>query len=119
MWVFHQSSGVLEHNGTKITEGYSGSRSLGINLQENVPYYGPIPHGLYRIGMSFSTKSPTHVFSLDPIGHDAHGRTDFLIHGDYKDKQKRGTASEGCIILPLEVRKAVWASHDRILSVQF
>ena len=118
MWIFHQSTGVLEHNGKRVTEGYSGARSLGINLAETVQFYGPIPRGLYAIGWSFSTKSLQYVLSLVPIGHDPSGRTAFLIHGDYRDATRQGTASQGCIILPLEVRKTIWDSLDRMLSIQ-
>jgi hypothetical protein len=121
MWMFHQATGRLEHNGkaiSAISEGYAGSRSLEINLHEAMQYYGPIPRGPYAIGWSFSTKSHDYVLSLTPMGHSAHGRKAFLIHGDYIDARKEGTASEGCIILPLEVRKAIWDSNDRVMSVQ-
>jgi hypothetical protein len=118
MWIFHQSTGCLEHNGVSVATGYSGARSLGINLHEAVPYFGSIPKGLYAIGWSFSKKRRYCVLSRKPIGHDAHGRTSFLIHGDYLDEKKRGTASEGCINLPLDVRQRIWNSRDRELSVQ-
>ncbi len=119
MWIFYESTGVLEHDGNKFTEGYSGARGLGFNLAETVQYFGPIPRGLYAIGWSFSAKSPQYVLSLTPIGHDAHGRTSFLIHGDYRAHERQGNASEGCIVLPLEARRAIWESTDRLLSVQF
>lgn len=118
MRIFHQATGAVEHKGKAAAGGYSGSRSLEINLQEAMQYYGPIPRGSYTIGRSFSTKSKDYVLSLAPLGHNAHGRTEFLIHGDYIDARKKGSASEGCIILPLDVRKAIWDSLDRIMSVQ-
>jgi hypothetical protein len=118
MWVFRQSTGTLERNGKAVAGGYSGARSLEINLHEAMQYYGPIPRGPYTIGWSFSTKSSDYVLSLTPMGHDPHGRTGFLIHGDYVAARRKGTASEGCIILPLDVRKAIWDSQDRIMSVQ-
>ena len=74
MWIFHQSTGGLEHNGKAIAGGYSGSRSLEINLHEAMQYYGPIPRGTYTIGWSFSTKSHDYVLSLTPLGHSAHRR---------------------------------------------
>jgi hypothetical protein len=52
---------------------------------------------------------------LEPVGHNAHGRSAFLVHGD--SRKAPGTASEGCIILPPTVRAAVWASGDRELEV--
>jgi hypothetical protein len=44
-------------------------------------------------------------FDLTPDGHEAHGRTEFLIHGDSVDAP--GTASEGCIILSPAIRKKI------------
>jgi len=82
MWAFRQSKGIFEHNGKKVGGGYSGARGVGINVSETIQYYGPIPRGLYMIGLSFSAKSPSYVLSLTPTGHDAHGRNGFLIHGD-------------------------------------
>ena len=118
MWIFHQATGALEHNGKTEAGGYSGSRSLEINLREAMQFYGPIPRGAYAIGWSFSTKSHDYVLSLTPLGHNAQGRAAFLIHGDYLNARKKGTASEGCIILPLDIRKAIWDSHDHIMYVQ-
>ena len=81
--------------------------------------FGHIPPGSYRIGRSFSTKSKTDVLSLTPTGHDALKRTAFLIHGDYlPGDPRKGTASEGCIILDLDVRKAIWKSEDYFLLVK-
>jgi hypothetical protein len=57
--------------------------------------------------------------SLTPIGCNLSGRTDFLIHGDSIDAHHQGNASQGCIILPPEVRKAIWDTNDRTLSVEF
>lgn len=53
--------------------------------------------------------------NLDPVGHAAHGRTLFRIHGD--SRLSPGTASEGCIILPRHVRAQISASGDIDLVV--
>jgi hypothetical protein len=118
MWIFHQATGRIEHNGTVVSQGYSGARTAGINLSQAVGFFGPIPRGPYAIGLSFSNKSPTCVLSLTPMGHAALGRSGFLIHGDNIDPSKAGTASDGCIILPLNIRTAIWNSGDRTLFVQ-
>lgn len=117
MWIFHQSTGILERNGAEVRTGYAGARTLGINTYEAIPYFGPIPRGMYTIGWWFHKKQK-YVLSLTPVGHDAEGRTSFLIHGDYTDRSLLGTASQGCIVLPPEVRRAIWESHDPFLWVQ-
>jgi hypothetical protein len=60
-------------------------------------------------------KKMANVFNLEPDGHDAHGRTQFLIHGD--SKLNPGNASEGCIILSAEVRKKIAESGVSRLRV--
>jgi len=109
MWTFCQSTGVLEHNGKRVARGYSGARDLRMissfdsgSVYSQLRNFGHIPPGTYGIGRSFSTKSRTDVLSLTPAGHDAFKRTAFLIHGDYLPSDpRRGTASEGCVILDL------------------
>jgi hypothetical protein len=123
MWVFHQMSGGLERNGKNVSSGYSGVRSLQMisadvglrSLYEDLRNCGPIPLGVYEISWSRSRKSPDYVLSLTPLGHKAHGRDAFLIHGDYLCGAAKGTASEGCIILPLDARKRIWQSGDNFL----
>lgn len=53
--------------------------------------------------------------NLEPVGHIAHGRTLFRIHGD--SRLNPGTASVGCIILPRHVREQMSASGDIDLVV--
>ena len=43
------------------------------------------------------------------------GRFGFLMHGGYSNGSK--TASRGCIILPLDVRRTINQSSDRCLDV--
>jgi hypothetical protein len=43
------------------------------------------------------------------------GRSGFLMHGD--NIRLPGTASEGCIILPRDLREAIWNSADHTLEV--
>ena|ERR1700680_4330878 len=121
MLVYRQSTGTVEHNGKTIAGGYSGGglRFMNQGRFEQVTDHGPIPIGMYRIGWSFADKGKYgYVLSLTPTGHDAHGRSGFLIHGDSMDPKHQGHASEGCIILPPDVRKAIWESNDRILYVK-
>jgi hypothetical protein len=55
------------------------------------------------------------VAVLSPVGHDAHGRSSFLIHGD--NSLGNHTASHGCIILSRMVREKMRASGDMDLEV--
>lgn len=121
MLVYKQSTGELSRNGTVIANGYSGGglRYMNQGSAEADSNHGPVPVGLYHIGLSFADKGKYgSVLSLTPTGHDARGRSGFLIHGDSLNPNHQGHASEGCIILPLDVREAIWQGSDRSLSVQ-
>jgi type VI secretion system (T6SS) effector TldE1-like protein len=104
--VYHQSTGKVTLDDKEIGQGYSG-KGEGKNKpdKEDVKNVGPIPQGLYTIGKAREYKKMPDCFDLTPDGHDAHGRTEFLIHGD--SKTDPGNASEGCIILPPDVRKKI------------
>jgi hypothetical protein len=105
-FVYHQATGKLTLDGKEIGSGYSG-KGKGKNNpdQEKEKNVGPIPRGVYRIGKPREWKGMANVFDLAPDGHDAHGRTEFLIHGD--SKKNPGDASEGCIILSPMIRKKI------------
>jgi hypothetical protein len=106
-WVYKQSTGELYLNGKLVGKGYSGNgkglNNLDLEKEKNV---GPIPRGEWKIGEAFKhdTKGPT-VMRLTPVGHDAHGRSGFLIHGDNKEMDH--TASDGCIVLGPDIRKQI------------
>jgi hypothetical protein len=53
--------------------------------------------------------------ALTPVGHTAHGRTRFLIHGD--SIRHPGNASEGCIVLDRAARQAIATSGDNDIEV--
>jgi hypothetical protein len=83
---------------------------------EGVPFMGPIPKGLYSIGTPRNTSNRgPYVLDLTPKGHNALGRSEFLIHGD--SIKNPGKASEGCIILPKLVREKIANSGDKVLKV--
>jgi len=104
--VYHQSTGKLTLDDREIGKGYSGKGDGKNNPdKEDVKKVGPIPQGLYTIGKARDYKKMPDCFDLTPDGHDAHGRSEFLIHGD--SKTDPGNASEGCIILGPEVRKKI------------
>lgn len=103
-------------NGALLGQVYSGHGD-GLNNwhMENVPDIGPIPKGLYAVSDAFDSplKGPT-VFRLTPIGHDAHGRTAFEMHGD--NKFLNHTASNGCIIAARPIRE--WCDKQNVTELE-
>lgn len=118
MWTYDQSSGQLSHNGKPVAKGYAGFGD-GKNdpNDERVRMVGPIPAGKWRIGAPVNrpkTIGP-YCLPLTPVGHSAHGRTAFFMHGD--SAKNPGKASLGCIIMPRNIRELVYKSGDRNLTV--
>ena len=117
MWRWDQSAGTLSHNGVLVARGYSGKGAAKNDPDmERVRATGPIPRGRWRIGAPRdSRRVGPFAMDLHPLGHDAHGRSAFMIHGD--SVRNPGSASSGCIILSRAVRERIWNSGDRILEV--
>jgi RHS repeat-associated protein len=130
-WVYSQGSGTLSWRsnttgqqaaiagtGGAFPAGYSGS-GVGVNnpALASLPFVGPIPTGTYSIGGPINSPSAgPFSLPLTPLqGMAAPWRDLFLIHGD--NSRGNQTASEGCPILPLDVRKLIHASKDRVLQV--
>ena len=117
MWKWDQSAGELSRNGKFIARGYSGA-NIGKNnpdLESKVAT-GPIPRGVWKIhAPRNSANVGPFAMPLTPVGHKAHGRSAFMIHGD--SAKKPGQASKGCIILPRNVREMIWNSGDHDLTV--
>lgn len=116
-WIYSQSTGELTHNGAIVGTGYSGlGKAKNDPNLEHMASSGPIPKGKYSIGKPHrSSRTGPHVLALTPIGHKAHGRTAFQIHGD--STRNPGTASSGCIIMPRHVREQISSSGDTVLEV--
>ena len=116
-WEFSQRTGELRHDGVLVYDkGYSGAGFAKNDPDmEHVPYQGPIPRGTWSIGQAQKTTKGDYTMPLSPYGGNHHGRSAFLIHGD--SISSPGTASEGCIILPLPIRKRISASGDTSLHV--
>ena len=119
-WVWSQSAGRLYRDGKPVAVGYSGRNVVGGQQGRNNPAVegvravGPIPKGRYSIAAPrASKKTGAYVMPLEPIGHNAQGRSAFQIHGD----NARGDASSGCIILPRGVREQIWASGLKVIEV--
>ncbi len=79
---------------------------------------GPIPQGKYNIGpvrLQTETHGPFVLPLIPDPANEMFGRAGFLIHAD--SIKAPGTASEGCIILPRDVRKAIIQAADYDLLV--
>lgn len=115
MLTYTQATGEIYLDGHFEGIGYSG-RGDGRNnpAMEAVANKGPIPRGRYAIGdaRESETLGPI-VFNLTPVGHDAHGRSAFRIHGDSKDHN----ASHGCIIAGRSVRERIRDDKETELEV--
>lgn len=104
-WTWKQSAGELWRDGKLVAKGYSGAPGhVNATKSEGLRNKGPIPRGLWRMASVFPKheKLGTVAISLRAVGHDAMGRSDFMIHGE--SILRRGTASEGCIILDYATR---------------
>lgn len=115
MWIYEQATGALYHNDTYVGKGYSGTGTGRDNPAAQAEVgVGPIPTGLWKIGPAYRhwRLGPV-VMNLDPVWHNAYGRTLFRIHGD----NKKNDASNGCIILSRSLRELIAASGDRELTV--
>lgn len=118
-WTYDQSSGELRHNGVVVGTGYSGAgtdSTTGRNnpQMENVVDQGPIPQGTWHIGPTYNHNNlGPNTMNLTPIGHTAHGRTLFRIHGSNPESN----ASQGCVILGPALRQQIADSGDDELVV--
>lgn len=115
-WTYIQSTGAMKFKNSIQGEGYSG-HGVGRNNPslEWMHDVGPIPAGKWKIEKP--AYNDTHlgpcVMKLEPVGHDAHGRTDFRIHGN----NQTNDASHGCIILGPATREMIAHSDDIDLQV--
>ncbi len=120
MWVYSQSSGVLQNSdGLFIATGYSGAGECKNRPETQARHnQGPIPRGFYKFGKPYdSPKVGAYAIPLIPFPeNEMFDRGDFLIHGD--SIRDPGTASEGCIILPRRIRQLMYESDDHLLDVK-
>lgn len=113
-WIWKQAAGELWRGEQLVAKGYSGAPAhKNVTASEGIKDIGPIPRGRWRMVSVFVQHSHLgrYAIRLDPVGHDALGRSEFLIHAD--SITKPGCASRGCIILPLETRMALAANVGR------
>lgn len=78
---------------------------------------GPLPAGLYAFGKMIQSHPHLGPFVLPLLPDSSNkmfGRSDFYMHGD---TPQTGCASEGCIIMPRNVRLECAQSEDKRLQV--
>lgn len=119
MWKYEQSTGKMyKPDGKLAATGYAGKgEHKNKPASQQIVGMGPLPVGAYTISAPrTSTKTGPYAMDLVPNPENAmFGRSAFQIHGD--SIKQPGTASSGCIILPRNIREAIWASGDRNLIV--
>jgi hypothetical protein len=117
-WSYQQSTGRFMRDGVLIAVGYAGYGEGQNNpAMQHVRDTGPLPQGVWRI---LPPQDPVRTLGplalpLEPISGEMFGRDDFLIHGESTARNR--TASTGCIVLPMEVRRMIVASGDDLLTV--
>lgn len=118
MWIYEVSTGWLSHDGVQVAKGYSGAPGFIDNpSDEDLKNQGPIPEGLYTIGDEFDSTShgPFCLPLIPDPSNLMYDRGGFLIHGD--NIHTPGTASEGCVIMPPNVRHMISGSGDMRFQV--
>lgn len=118
MWQYIQETGELLHDWIREGIGYSGFEEGKNNPEmQQIHDVGPIPCGVYRIGMPFDseTHGPFAMRLIQQSSTETFGRDRFLMHGD--SKEHPGLASHGCIIMARGIREAVAGSGDDLLKV--
>lgn len=110
---------LFDNQGHLIGVGYSG-HGAGLNNPgwTHVVAVGPLPVGTYTVG---DPRDP--VDHLGPIAmplepaddNEMFGRGGFFMHGD--NAQNDHSASDGCIIMPHNVRQLVCDNDDDQLEV--
>lgn len=120
-WIYEQFTGrLIDPSGKCAGVGYSGHPPhVNDPDAERIANFGPLPRGSYTILFPRDTNSHgPFVLPLSPYaGNDMFGRSEFLIHGDEVAHPGEREASRGCIILPRELREAIWNSGDHRIQV--
>jgi hypothetical protein len=121
-YTWDQSAGALYDGAKLISPGYSGKgRGKNNPSLQGMQGVGPIPAGRWKmVNVYNSAKVGKFTITLhsmdDAVLDDTHtptGRGAFRIHGD--SIREPGSASNGCIILPLAIRKMIYKAGNVII----
>jgi hypothetical protein len=120
-WRFNSKTGALTGPNGDTFEAYSGNGFGLLNpVFQSVENVGPLPKGLYSIGMPIDPVNHLGPLALPltPNSENAmYGRDAFYIHGDNSDMNF--TASDGCIVAPHLARVTIANSDDNVLDVWY
>jgi hypothetical protein len=132
-WIYVQLSGkLLNPVGNLVGIGYSGgecgARPDAVNnpSDENLEGIGPLPAGNYVADWQVAVHPElgNFVIHLQPDAATSakisgYGRApeSFFMHGDSVALAGQKSASDGCIVMSLDVRQDFWASSDHSLLV--
>jgi hypothetical protein len=124
MWTYSQNSGKLsDPSGRFMCVGYAGG-NCGNNPEgvdnpdmQDVKSIGPLPRGYYTFGVPVegSHLGPFAIPLIPDSENEMHDRGGFFLHGDKIGAYQ--SASEGCIIMPRDIRNKCSASADHRLQV--
>ncbi|QYW05552.1 hypothetical protein pEaSNUABM25_00196 [Erwinia phage pEa_SNUABM_25] len=119
MWTYKQSTGELfDANHQLVARGYAGLGAHKNDPQsQSVKNEGPLPQGVYTCSAP-RTSQKTGPYIMDLVPHkdnEMFGRASFQMHGD--SIKAPGTASNGCIVMPRNIREKVWSSKDHEITV--
>ena len=124
-WTFNQATGELTNPaGVVVATGYAGG-NCGRNPEgknnpdmQAVRCIGPLPVGVYYPGnpVEGSHLGPFAIPLIPQAGNQMFGRGDFYMHGDTIESP--GCASEGCIVMPRNIRNEVSESGDTVTVVR-
>lgn len=119
-WIYQQLTGRMLYNDEVVGIGYSGHAD-GVNnpAMQSLPFVGPLPCGIYTMGpiVDHPDLGPATIILVPDPSNEMFDRDEFRIHGDSVAHAGLRMASDGCIILPRDVRETIWNSGDRMLQV--
>lgn len=119
-WEYDVKTATFSRNGSAVLQAsYAGAVGYKNDTsKECVLNNGPLPRGSYQIGEPHQAiHTGAYTLNLDPSSNNNMcGRSLFRIHG--ANGKHPLASSNGCIIAPLSVRKAIWMSGDRELIVK-
>lgn len=132
-WIYYQSTGKIVHQSTSgvnddVGYGYAGhGNGLNNPASQDVPgggenpNGGPLPQGSYKIGPQQNNTTGSRrplaasMRLIPDPKNKMFGRAGFLIHNGNMLKKD---SSQGCIVLPLDVRNRIQNSGDHNLKVE-
>jgi len=123
-WKYNQETGHLyDPDGAMVAIGYAGGdggkRPDGVNSHalQNVPNVGPLPCGIYTFGepVEHSQLGPFAIPLIPDPGNEMFGRSGLYCHGD--TFAMNHSASDGCMIMPHQIRTDMWESEVHTLLV--